>query len=314
METKPIDSRRVGRWAVSEQYITTAKGEKKYLCLCDCGTERYVLERSLKSGGSLSCGCLRRERAQQGTAYDLLGKTFGELKVVGKSRKRTKMGAYWTCLCSCGYTCEATASELVSGRKTNCGCKNVKNYASSDITGQRFGRLTAQYSTKKRDTKGFVIWHCRCDCGNETDVSYNNLMYCGQQSCGCKKREHDKSLAGFLTHVDGTSIDALKSSKLPSNNTTGVRGVYSIKGRYVAKLVFQKKQHFLGTYKTLAEAAEVRQKANALLRNELVRFYEKWAEKAAADPQWAKENPIKFHVSKTENGELTVNLQPEMNV
>lgn len=29
----------------------------------------------------------------------------------------------------------------------------MKNYASSDITGQRFGRLTAQYSTKKRDAK-----------------------------------------------------------------------------------------------------------------------------------------------------------------
>lgn len=182
---------RFGRWTLLDKVVTTAQGEKKHLCRCDCGTERYVLERSLKSGGSLSCGCLRRERAQQATAYDLLGKTFGELRVVGKSRKRTRMGAYWTCLCSCGYTCEATASELVSGRKTNCGCKNVKNYASSDITGQRFGRLTAQYSTKKRDAKGFVIWHCHCDCGNETDVSYNNLMYCGQQSCGCKKREHD---------------------------------------------------------------------------------------------------------------------------
>ena len=52
----------------------------------------------------------------------------------------------------------------------------LENYASSDITGQRFGRLTAQYSTKKRDAKGFVIWHCHCDCGNETDVSYNNLI------------------------------------------------------------------------------------------------------------------------------------------
>lgn len=159
---------------ILSKVVTTAQGEKKHLCRCDCGTERYVLERSLKSGGSLSCGCLRRERAQQATAYGLLGKTFGELRVVGKSRKRTRMGAYWTCLCSCGYTCEATASELVSGRKTNCGCKNVKNYASSDITGQRFGRLTAQYSTKKRDAKGFVIWHCHCDCGNETDVSYEN--------------------------------------------------------------------------------------------------------------------------------------------
>lgn len=234
---------RFGRWTVLGGCVTTQRGERKYLCRCDCGTERYVLERSLLYGGSQSCGCLRKEMAYQTNAYNLLGQTFGELHVVGKSRKRTKMGSYWTCLCSCGYTCEATASELVSGRKTNCGCKNVKNYASSDITGQRFGRLTAQYSTKKRDAKGFVIWHCHCDCGNETDVSYNNLMYCGQQSCGCKKREHDKALAGFLTHVDGTSIDALKSSKLPSNNTTGVKGVYLVKGRYLAKIVFQHRQY-----------------------------------------------------------------------
>ncbi len=176
---KPESGQRFGRWTVLDGCITTPQGERKYLCRCDCGTERYVLEWSLQHGGSQSCGCLRMERARQATAYDLSGQTFGELKVVGRSRKRTKMGAYWTCLCSCGYTCEATAAELMSGRKTHCGCKSVKNYASADITGRRFGRLTAQYSTKKRDTKGFVIWHCRCDCGNEINVSYNNLMYCG---------------------------------------------------------------------------------------------------------------------------------------
>ena len=112
------------------------------------------------------CGCLRMERARQATAHDLFGQIFGELKVVGRSRKRTKMGACRTCLCICGYTCEATAAELMSRHKAHCGCKSVKNYASADITCRRFGRLTAQYSTKKRDTKGFVIWHCRCDCGN----------------------------------------------------------------------------------------------------------------------------------------------------
>lgn len=174
---------RFGRWIVLGGCVTTQRGERKYLCRCDCGTERYVLERSLLSGGSRSCGCLRKEMAYRANAYNLLGQTFGDLCVVGKSRKRTKMGAYWTCLCSCGYTCEVTASELVSGRKTHCGCKSVKNYATSDITGQRFGRLTAQYSTKKRDAKGFVIWHCQCDCGSEADVSYNSLMYCGQTSC-----------------------------------------------------------------------------------------------------------------------------------
>lgn len=241
---------------------------------------------------------MRKEMAYRANAYNLLGQTFGDLCVVGKSRKRTKMGAYWTCLCSCGYTCEVTASELVSGRKTHCGCKSVKNYATSDITGQRFGRLTAQYSTKKRDAKGFVIWHCQCDCG--------------QTSCGCKKKEHDKALGGFLTHVDGTSIDALKSRKIPSNNTTGVKGVYLVKGRYLAKIVFQHRQYFLGTYASVEEAAEARKKAEEAINGEVISFYEKWSEKAAADPVWAKDNPIKISVSKSADAELRVQLQPDL--
>ncbi len=304
------NGQRFGRWTVLDRVAATPRGERKYFCRCDCGTERYVLERSLKHGGSQSCGCLRKERAHQATAYNLLGQTFGDLKVIGRSKKRTKMGAYWTCLCSCGYTCEATAAELVSGRKTHCGCMSTKNYASSDITGQRFGRLTAVCSTNKRDAKGFVIWHCRCDCGNEIDVSYNNLMYCGQQSCGCKKKEHDKALAGYLTHVDGTSIDALKSRKTPKNNTTGVKGVYYIKGRYLAKIVFQHKQYFLGTYESLEDAAQARKKAEDLLNDKVVGFYEKWSEKAAADPVWAKGNPVKILVNRLDDGELDVVLQP----
>lgn len=304
------NGQRFGRWTVLDRVAATPRGERKYFCRCDCGTERYVLERSLKHGGSQSCGCLRKERVHQATAYNLLGQTFGDLKVIGRSKKRTKMGAYWTCLCSCGYTCEATAAELVSGRKTHCGCMSTKNYASSDITGQRFGRLTAVCSTNKRDAKGFVIWHCRCDCGNEIDVSYNNLMYCGQQSCGCKKKEHDKALAGYLTHVDGTSIDALKSRKIPKNNTTGVKGVYYIKGRYLAKIVFQHKQYFLGTYESLEDAAQARKKAEDLLNDKVVGFYEKWSEKAAADPVWAKGNPVKILVNRLDDGELDVVLQP----
>ena len=301
-----------GRWTVLGQAAPAIHGERKYLCRCDCGMERSVMERSLRYGGSQSCGCLRRDKAYQANTYDLLGQTFGDLRVVGKSKKRTKMGAYWTCLCSCGYTCEATASELISGRKTHCGCKSSKNYALSDITGRRFGRLVALYPTDRRGGQGSVIWHCRCDCGQETDVSYNDLMYANQQSCGCKKREHDKALAGYLTHVDGTSIDALKSSKLPSNNTTGVKGVYFVKGRYLAKIVFQHRQYFLGTYTSKEEAAEARKKAEEAINGEVLSFYEKWSEKAASDPAWAKENPIKISVRKTAGAELSVQLQPSL--
>ena len=78
------ENQRIGRWVVLGQYVKTAKGEKKWLCRCECGTERYVLERALKSGGSLSCGCLRKERAAQAVAHDLTGMRFGDLTVIRK--------------------------------------------------------------------------------------------------------------------------------------------------------------------------------------------------------------------------------------
>ncbi len=141
------------------------------------------------------------------------------------------------------------------------------------------------------------------------DVPYNSLVYSNKISCGCKKKEHDKLLQQFLTHVDGTSLEHIRTQKLPSNNTTGVRGVYLIKGNYVAKVVFRKKAYYLGTYRSLEEAAEARKRAEAELFVETVAYYEKWQEKAGLDPEWAKENPVQIFVART-NGELRISFLP----
>lgn len=37
----------------------------RWLCVCQCGTERIVLETSLLAGTSVSCGCFNRERSSQ---------------------------------------------------------------------------------------------------------------------------------------------------------------------------------------------------------------------------------------------------------
>lgn len=301
---------RIGRWTVLEDWITTPKGEKKYLCRCDCGTERYVLERSLKYGGSKSCGCLTRERAYKVCAYELTGKQFGDLTVEGKSEKRNRMGVLWACRCTCGRVCLANASQLMSGRKAHCGCKSKKRHA-ADIAGKQFGRLMALEPTSGR-RNGSVVWHCRCDCGKETDVPYNDLVYANQRSCGCRKRAHEQELGKYLTHVDGTCIDSLKSKRIPSNNTTGVKGVYYVRGRYLAKIVFQKKQFTLGTYDNLEDAAKARRLAEETLADEVVEFYGKWKEKATADPEWAKENPIKIRVCKGTSADLQVKLEPRL--
>ncbi len=321
METDYLESKtvspgqRIGRWTVLDGFIKTTKGENKWLCRCDCGTERYVLERSLRFGGSLSCGCLRKEAAAQAIAHDLTGQTFGELTVIGIAECQPKNGGrWWHCRCECGEECDFPATLLVTGRRTHCsGQKHEKNYYYSNIAGQRFGRLVVEYRVKTVTETGSVLWHCKCDCGNETDILYNSLMYGNQTSCGCKRKEHDQILNSLQTHVDGTSLDIIQSQKLPTDNTTGYKGVYLIKGKYVAKLVFQKKAYYLGSYDKIEDAAQARKEGENILYDATVEYYTRWKSKAALDPEWAEQNPVQIRVTKT-NGQLCVNFLPTLDM
>ena len=290
---------KIGRWTVLDSFIKSAKGEKKWLCRCDCGSERYVLERSLAYGGSLSCGCLRKERAEEINSPDLTGKQFGELTVICKAEKTKHGSAQWLCKCSCGAGYVTQASLLITGRRKRCSSKvHQKNYAYADITGQKFDRLVALYPVRRYDKSGSVIWHCLCDCGNEVDVSYNKLLYTDQKSCGCQKKEHDAILQTFLTRAAGTSIDMLKSKKIRTDNTTGYKGVYFIRGKYVAKIVFQKQQYFLGTYDSIIDAAEARKEAEEILFDGVAAHYARWKALADIDPAWGEENPVQVFVSQ----------------
>lgn len=303
---------RIGRWTVLAQSSPNARNEKMWLCRCDCGTERAVLERTLKYGGSRSCGCLRMEHARKALAHQLQGQTFGSLTVVREADgPHRQKGVQWLCRCACGRECVVAATLLAKGRKTDCGKCGEKRGVICDIASQRFGRLTALYPTQARDAKGNVMWHCRCDCGTELDVSYNVLMYSHIRSCGCQKLEHDQKLRHYLTHVDGTSLDILKSQKVPSNNTTGVRGVYLIRGKYTAKMVFQKKQYFLGAFDSLEKAAQARKEAEEEINGAAVAHYEKWRQRAQDDPAWAENHPIRFSVEKKAGGGIELVCHPE---
>lgn len=310
---KSLLGEKFGRWTVIGDTPDEMSGERRWLCRCECGTERYVLERSLLYGGSNSCGCLREEKSRDKVSYDISGKSFGELTVLQRAvNQRKNGGIWWTCKCSCGNTYDVPATLLISGRRTHCPDRiHDRNYVSADITGQRFNRLTAVYPTEQRDSKGSVIWHCKCDCGNEVKVPYNSLVYCNMKSCGCQKKENDQKLQANLTRVDGTSIDHIRSQTIPSSNTTGYRGVYLIRGKYVAKMVFQQKQYHLGSYVNIEDAINARRKAEILVFDETTAYYDKWQKKAEADSEWAKENPIKIAVMRV-NSELVVSFTPQL--
>lgn len=57
-----------------------------------------------------------------------------------------------------------------------------------DLTGQRFGKWSV-VSRAENNKHGLAMWRCRCDCGEESIVSGENLRNGASSSCGCVSRE-----------------------------------------------------------------------------------------------------------------------------
>ena len=105
---------------------------------------------------------------------------------------------------------------------------------SKDLTGARFGYLTVLHRTENRGDR--TCWHCQCDCGNEAEVTEGSLVQGKSLSCGCLKRENQKEIAGKLQRVG---------------------------------IGFKGKRYNLGTYKTFAEAVDVRLQAEQAIHGGL---------------------------------------------
>jgi len=64
----------------------------------------------------------------------------------------------------------------------------------TDLTGQKFGRLTAIRPDEK-DKWGSLLWECLCDCGKIKTINGHLLRRGNTKSCGCyrKSGEHTKT-------------------------------------------------------------------------------------------------------------------------
>ena len=59
---KDLSGRRFGKLTVIKRIGTSSYGQPKWFCVCDCGITKEVFGNSLRSGATLSCGCLHRQR------------------------------------------------------------------------------------------------------------------------------------------------------------------------------------------------------------------------------------------------------------
>lgn len=124
---------------------------------------------------------------------DLVGQQFDELTVVEMLYNyQNKHRTYCKCIGIDGNEYIVRQDALVSG-VTHTIHGACSGGIQQDISGQKFGRLTAIEPTDIRASNGGVRWKCLCDCGNYIYPTMNNLKRGHTTSCGCAKIDYIES-------------------------------------------------------------------------------------------------------------------------
>ena len=124
-----------------------------------------------------------------------VGFRCGKLEVVEATTERKNGYIVWRCRCDCGGEIMLDTRCLQRGKIRDCGCETKLRPGQRDITGVRFGMLTAIEPIASH-TPGITIWRCKCDCGGEVDVPLSQLSSGYRKSCGCLSHPPLKDFIG----------------------------------------------------------------------------------------------------------------------
>lgn len=130
-----------------------------------------------------------------GTIRDLTGLRFGKLTFLERLYVDERRRSVWSARCECGNVTNVVGTRVTGGHVSSCGCSAVN--VPSDLTGKKFGRLTA-LSVIGRHQSRALLWKCRCDCGVVVEVPSNKLKLGHTRSCGCLQLDGVSTLN--LTH------------------------------------------------------------------------------------------------------------------
>lgn len=273
---KDITNQKFGRLTAKEVVRTVPGKGSIWRCECECGGEKEVPAAYLLNGHTRSCGCINAERKAK---LDITGQRWGRLVAVRQVGYTTveqtgKKQAVWLWQCDCGNTKEIPATQVKHGGTRSCGCKameHITELRKQDITGDRFGRLTAIRPTEERDSNGSIVWELSCECGNTVYKTINTLKSGKVLSCGCLyKQTRSDTIKYRKDLVAGTSVSNIVVSKrLRSNNTSGHTGVWHDKkhDRWHAFINFQGKHYNLGIHPTFQSAVNARKAAEERLHD-----------------------------------------------
>lgn len=83
-----------------------------------------------------------------------------------------------------------------------------------DISGKRFGNLVVIERSENKHKSGGVLWRCKCDCGNKTEILGSLLNRGVRTNCGCKDEIARNKNGQFKSGENIKDITGQKFGKL----------------------------------------------------------------------------------------------------
>lgn len=246
MQIRDLTGQKFGKLTVLG--LSNEKSGEKILwkCQCECGKiclkTRDVLLAPTKRPKACSIRC--------STALDI-GLQFNKLTIIERIEEKGKETQY-KCKCACGKEIITTKNGLLSGHYQSCGCykkermsiigKNNSN--PKDITGQKFGKLTALEPTEKRQGRS-IIWKCQCECGAIHYASVSNLQNGDVNRCNnCKVLSIGEEKIKALLSENNISYETQKTFESCRFSTTNALAKFDfwVNNQYIIE--YDGIQHF----------------------------------------------------------------------
>ena len=199
-------------------------------CKCDCGDIKEIRSQHLREGTIKTC--------THCNANSIVGKTFGNWKVLRATDKKFETYILYECKCiKCGNIALKTSTFLKQEHKF---CDNCR---SNDISNQRFGNLIA-IQRMGSDHNHHSIWKCKCDCGNDIIVTYGHLINGDTKSCGCIKSQGEEKIKNILSqnNIIYESQKTFEDCRFPDTNMLARFDFYL--PNYNILIEYDGKQHY----------------------------------------------------------------------
>ena len=110
-----LTGRRFGMLTVlcqAEDYVSPqGQHYAQWLCQCDCGRQKEIVQDTLKAGTIKTCGCGQfngfknhNKNQKEKNDSEIVGQVFDKLTVIERDNSYSNTKVYYKCLCECGNT------------------------------------------------------------------------------------------------------------------------------------------------------------------------------------------------------------------